>query len=91
MTEPIYPHITINISDLDVIDLHRQLGLRVVDAMNRAGVDRNVVIDYSRLSMSLSSRSLREYTEKLVYVIEQQASHSPRVECVGSGFISRFL
>jgi hypothetical protein len=70
MTKPIYPHITINISDLDVIDLHRQLGLRVVDAMNRAGVDRNVVIDYSRLSMSLSSRSLREYTEKLVYVIE---------------------
>ena len=70
MSEPKYPHIKIDISKLDEIDLHRQLGLMVVDALNHAGVDRNEVIDYSRLSMSLSMRSLREYTAKLVYLIE---------------------
>lgn len=70
MTQPKYPHITIDISNLSEVSKHRQLGLMVVDALNNAGVDRNVVIDYSRLSMSLSIRSLREYTEKLVYVVE---------------------
>jgi hypothetical protein len=70
MSQPRYPHITIDISKLSEVAKNRQLGLMVVDALNQAGVDRNVVIDYSRLSMSLSVSSLREYTEKLVYVVE---------------------
>ena len=70
MSQPKYPHITIDISKLSEIGKHRQLGFMVVDALNRAGVDRDVVIDYSRLSMSLSIGSLREYTETLVYVVE---------------------
>lgn len=70
MTEPRYPHIKIDISDFDEIDLRRQLGLRVVDALNQAGVDRNEVLDYSRFVGAVSYRSLREYTEQLVYLID---------------------
>jgi hypothetical protein len=70
MSQPRYPHITIDISKLSEVAKHRQLGIMVVDALKKAGIDRSVISNYSDLSMSLSIRSLREYTEKLVYVVE---------------------
>lgn len=66
-----YPHIQVDISHLDVVDYHQQFGNMVVEALNRAGVDRNFVINYARLSLSLSIRSLGQYTETLVVVIDK--------------------